>query len=226
MRQPWTRVFCLRVVFVVAATSAITLGTSSPVDSAGRAGPDRGHISAVATAAKADCSKAEALRAATRFHLGVDPSLPNPIVQVLCGPFVGPESEAMVASLAIPSCGRTAGWAVFRLAGEAWELVLARNNGANLTAVGSGIKETQYVLRPSDSHCFPTGGTRSRTWHWNGTRMVSGAWKYSKPQPKKSDVLHVPYFKSPSGNIHCGLGDSGLPRLLQPQAAAVGHAPL
>jgi trimeric autotransporter adhesin len=40
--------------------------------------------------------------------------------QVLCGPFLGRGSRAMVASEAIPSCGRTAGWDVFDFAQGAW----------------------------------------------------------------------------------------------------------
>ncbi len=85
----------------------------------------------------------------------------------------------MVASLTTPGCGGTIGWVVFRLRGGAWKIAMQRNNGAQLTAAGSGIRETQQVLRPSDAHCFPTGGTRSRTWHWNGSRFVTGAWKYA-----------------------------------------------
>jgi hypothetical protein len=123
------------------------------------------------------CSSATALKVATQFQLGVDPTLPKPIAQVLCGAFVGPGSNAMVASIAIPSCGRTAQWAVFRWTGTGWQLVLTRNNGADLDAVGSDIRETQFVLRPADAHCFPTGGTRSRIWHWNGKRFVASPWK-------------------------------------------------
>jgi hypothetical protein len=158
-------------------------------------------------AAAGPCSKAEARRVVERLRLGStgDPNLSSPVFQVLCGPFVGPGSQAMVASLAIPSCGRTAGWVVFRRAGTSWELVLQRNNGADLDVVGTGIRETQFVLRPGDARCFPTGGTRSRVWRWNGSRFTSGAWKQSTPAkpPPANVTLPTGYFKTPSGNIVC-----------------------
>jgi len=150
------------------------------------------------------CSKSTALKVATQFQLGVDPTLTRPIAQVLCGAFVGPGSNAMAASIAIPSCGRTAQWAVFRWTGTEWQLVLTRNNGADLDAVGSDIRETQFVLRPTDSHCFPTGGTRSRVWHWDGKRFTATPWKAklgaaTAPKP----TTKTGYFKTPSGNIQC-----------------------
>ena len=159
------------------------------------------------------CSKQEAVRVVRRLHLGNadDPDVSDPVAQVLCGAFAGPGSQAMVASLAIPSCGRTAGWVVFRRSGATWQLVMERNNGADLDAVGPGIRETQFVLRPTDAHCFPTGGTRSRTWRWNGARFVSNDWKYSKPAtatPPPAGASALGFFKSPSGNILCGYSQS------------------
>ena len=94
-----------------------------------------------------------------------------------------------------------------RLPSHRWDLAarLTRNNGAVLDAVGSGIRETHFVLRPGDAHCFPTGGTRSRTWRWNGTRFTSGAWKQSKPASPGTLSISPPsgYLKTPSGNIVC-----------------------
>jgi sugar lactone lactonase YvrE len=125
------------------------------------------------------CSRAAARQVVERLHLGDagDPNLSDSVGQVLCGAFVGPRSRAMVVSLAAPSCGRTAGWVVFRWAGGAWRLVMTRNNGADLAAVGSDIRETMWVLRPRDAHCFPTGGMRARIWHWNGTHFTASTWK-------------------------------------------------
>jgi hypothetical protein len=144
-----------------------------------------------------------------RLDLGStgDPDVSDPVGQVLCGAFLGPGSKAMVASLAIPSCGRTAGWVVFRQSGATWQLVMERSNGADLDAVGTGIRETQFVLRPGDAHCVPTGGTRSRTWRWNGERFVSSAWKQSRPASPAAPAAGAStygFFKSPSGNIVCG----------------------
>jgi hypothetical protein len=157
--------------------------------------------------ASGPCSKAEATRVVRQLRLGSvgDPDVPNPVAQALCGAFVGAGSQAMVASLAIPGCGRTAGWVVFRRAGETWQLVLSRNNGADLDAVGTGIRETQFVLRPGDAHCFPTGGTRSRTWHWRGARFTASAWKQTSSGTPSGTTTGQPsgYFKTPSANIVC-----------------------
>jgi hypothetical protein len=132
------------------------------------------------------CSKATAARVATQLHVGVDPTTGRtPIAQVLCGPFLGPGSQALVASVAIPSCGRSIEWAVFRFAAGTWQLVMKRNNGADLAAVGSDIRETMGVLRPGDPHCFPSA-SRSRVWHWNGSRFTATAWTYSQEDPWKA----------------------------------------
>jgi len=179
------------------------------VRSLARVSRPRGPPAQVAPAS-GSCSMAEATRVIERLGLGnaADPTVRKPVAQVLCGAFLGPGSQAMVASLAIPSCGGTAGWVVFRRSGANWQLVMERNNGADLDAVGTGIRETQFVLRPGDAHCFPTGGTRSRTWRWDGSRFVSTAWTYSKPAtpkaPKRpSSALPSGYLKTPSGNIAC-----------------------
>ena len=158
--------------------------------------------------AQAACSRAAADQAI--LALGqAEPGDQHPAAQVLCAvPVFGAGVEAMVASVKIPSCGRTGNWLVWRYQGGRWQRVFESHNGADLFAVGAGIKERQFVLRPGDAHCFPTGGTRSRVWRWNGARMLSGAWRYSKPQGTKG-VMHVRNFKSPSGNITCSLGDSG-----------------
>jgi len=165
-----------------------------------------------ASTASGRCSKAEATAVAKRLHLGNADSLSNPVFQVLCGAFLGPGSRAMVASLSIPSCGRTAGWVVLRWTGGAWQLVLTRNNGADLAAVGSDIRETMFVLRPGDAHCFPTGGTRARTWHWNGVRFVASAWKQVAPGKATAPAGAATggYFKTPSGNIQCGYVSTGV----------------
>ena len=126
----------------------------------------------------------------------------------------------MAASVAIPSCGRTANWLVFRYRNGGWQRVFESHNGAVLAAVGSDIKETQNVLRDGDAHCFPTGGTRSRVWHWNGSRFTSTAWRYTKTAAERAaKPLKLFYFYSPSGyapgsNILCSSGDGGLARCM------------
>ena len=182
----------------VLAAVAIALGSQS----AGAVGsaPAAGH-----------CSKPAAVQIVRELHLEAEPGSKYPVAQVLCGAFLGPGVEAMASSIAIPSCGRTGDWLVFRYEGDNWRLVFQSHNGADLTAVGTDIKETQQVLRPTDSHCFPTGGTRSRVWHWNGSRFTSTAWKYSKKHAqRKARATKLHYFESPSHNIWCSSGDEGL----------------
>jgi sugar lactone lactonase YvrE len=128
------------------------------------------------------CSKATATRLFLRLRLGNAGYMPHPVFQVLCGAFLGKGSRAMVASEAIPSCGLTAGWDVFVYSGGAWHIVLHRINGALLKRVGTGIRETMFILRPHDAHCFPTGGSRSRVWHWTGSGWAHTAWKIKRPK--------------------------------------------
>jgi hypothetical protein len=117
----------------------------------------------------ASCSRATARALLLSRHLG---NPPEPEGQVLCGHFTGRHSNAMVVSLSTPGCGGSIGWLVFRHRHGAWSVVLRRDNGARLSAVGRGIRETLAILRPTDPHCVPTGGTRSRTWHWTRNGFV------------------------------------------------------
>ena len=183
----------------------VTLAALVLVCSAGAA-PTTGATSSSGGTAAGHCSKAVAVQVVKRLHLGNADFTSAPVAQVLCGAFVGPGSEAMVASLSIPSCGRTGGWVVFRYAGGTWQPVMERNNGADLTAVGNDIRESQFVLRPGEAHCFPTGGTRARTWHWNGSRFTSTPWKQATP-PTAPTTTHLFNFLSPSHNIWCDSGD-------------------
>jgi hypothetical protein len=102
-------VACCLAVFGVSAGNAGAGGARSPATSAG-------------------CSKVTAGQVATRLHVGVDPvSGKTPIFGVLCGPFLGRGSQAMVASVAVAlGCGGSIEWAVFRYAGGAWRLVMTQ----------------------------------------------------------------------------------------------------
>ena len=125
---------------------------------------------------------------------------------MLCGSFAGPGSEAMAATLAAPTCWPVQGWAVFRRAGGEWELVLAQRYvflDPPLVAVGAEIRETRPVFRRGDNRCNPSGGSRSRVWRWNGTRLIAGAWKQVKPGEAPAAGMTTGYFKTPSGNIVC-----------------------
>ncbi len=163
------------------------------------------------------CSKSTAAQVATRLRVGIDPVLgKTPISEVLCGPFLGPESQGMVASIAVPAgCGGSIGWAVFRFAAGTWQLVMKRDNGAFLSAVGSDIRERVGAPRPDDPHCSPSAW-KSRIWHWNGTRFTATAWKVTPAATGSGGTAAITtgYFKTPSGNIVCfhSPGPPDLPR--------------
>lgn len=173
--------------WAVGSTSA---GSQSPTSAA----------SPATSAASGACSRATAGRLVEKHSLNRF-VLPNPVSQVLCGPFTGPGSQAMAVTILAPTCWGFQNWAVFTFSGGAWGLVLDQPAYLvpPLVAVGSGIKETAAGHRPGDSHCFPSGGTRSRVWHWNGSRLAAGPWKQVTP----ADSYANGHFKTPSSNIVC-----------------------
>ena len=73
-------------------------------------------------------------------------------------------------------------WFVFRSVHGRWKRILKVNHGAFLTRSGRTIHEWQGVLAPGDAHCFPSSA-RVRNWHWNGTRLVHGAWQRRRTVP-------------------------------------------
>jgi len=151
--------------------------------------------------ASGDCSKATAARLVERHRLNAF-VVPNPVRQVLCGAFAGRGSDAMAISILAPTCWGIQRWAVFRFAQGDWRLVLDRIAFIfPLAAVGTGIRETTPVFRRGDNRCNPSGGTRTRIWRWNGTRLAAGPWKQIKPGPAAG--IESGHFKTPSGNIVC-----------------------
>jgi hypothetical protein len=174
----------------------LTLGLALAVVLAAGAFASRG-----GSAASADCSKAEATAIVKRLRLGYADYLPNPVYQVICGAFMGPRSQTMVALLASGGASNPfGGWAVFRLVRGAWQLVMERTGGGRITAAGPDLRETVSVLREGDSRCCPSGGTKARIWHWSGTRFTAGPWKQMTP----ADTYLSGHFKTPSANIVCG----------------------
>ena len=154
------------------------------------------------SAASAACSKAEATAVVKRLGLR-DISPTNPVYKVLCGAFTGVGSKTMVVSLG--GDGASTGmvyWAVFRGSGSDWQFVMKQRQAAVLTAAGSDIREEVSIFRSGDSRCCPSGGTRSRIWHWNGSSFTASAWKQAtKGEPEREG------FYSPSRNIGCGMFD-------------------
>lgn len=157
------------------------------------------------SSAAAPCSKALAKQLVNQHNLNRF-ILPNPVGQVLCGPFTGPGSEAMAVTVLAPTCWGVQNWGVFTFSGGSWRLVLDQPAYLHppLVRVGTGIRETTAVHRPGDSRCFPSGGKRSRLWRWNGSRLVAGPWK-----PVGEDSSSMAAFFSPSRNLFCSIGDHG-----------------
>jgi hypothetical protein len=96
----------------------------------------------------------------------------------LCGEFLGPGIEAMVARAIPATCGGYAGWAAFRHEADgSWHLVWKERDGQwNLTAVGNDLEETDNILGPHDARCVGEKATKTRIWHWDGQEFVAGPW--------------------------------------------------
>ena len=179
----------VQIVALSLVLGLLAFGLSSPEGSAG--------------SAAGKCSRAAA-RAVIDERPGLHPfapafTAPGP---VLCGSFLGKGSNAMVVSFKAATCGGTFGWAVFRRHTGRWNLVWRYGNGQrSIAKVGAEIKETLNILRPTDPRCVPTGGTKSRTWRWNGSRFVASAWE--------ADSLNPEQFSSPDRQVQCEIDDTG-----------------
>jgi hypothetical protein len=209
-----------RLISVGAVVALALMGMAVPT---GALAGGRSH----AGTASAKCSRAAA-RSVLREHPRLDPFRTNLPAQVLCGAFLGPRSQAMVVVFEAETCNPDFGWAVFRLRAGRWHLVWTYPNGQlTLAAVGSGIKETVGILRPGDPRCKATGGTRTRTWHWNGKTFVASGWtKHLAPTPVISNPTEF-YARPPGGFITCGFaGGVSEEQLVRCQGAPVGSNPL
>lgn len=193
------RSFLVGVIALLALT-LIPLGLAVGSPSADN-GPSGAASPGASTAGR--CSLAEANAVVERLHLNDGLVVAKPANRVLCGPFVGPGSNAMVASLSRETCLPNFGWAVFRFAGGDWQLVMKRNGFAILSKAGSDIREEVPVYRSGDSPCFPKGGTKARIWQWNGSRLSAGPWRQATPGVAPATEKSG-FFKTPSANIVCG----------------------
>jgi hypothetical protein len=143
------------------------------------------------SSASADCSTAEARALVNQYHLNLF-LLPQPVAQVLCGPFTGPSSKAMAVTIGAATCWNVQSWAVFRFSAGTWKLVF--DDFAfifPLVAVGADIKETTPVFRSTDPRCVPSGGKRARVWHWNGTKLTAGPWHQVAPGAAPAAPTHI-----------------------------------
>jgi hypothetical protein len=158
--------------------------------------------------AVASCSKATATRLVKQHRLNPF-LLQKPVAQVLCGPFTGPGSKAMAVTILAPTCAPIQNWAVFSFRGGAWRLVLKRSEFVMppLVAAGSDIRETVPVYRTGDNRCNPTGGTKTVTWHWNGSRFT--ATNSKQPQQLVTFLsadrkVWCIFSNLPQPNVSCG----------------------
>ena len=104
-----------------------------------------------------------------------------PIVKTmspLCGEFLEPGVEAMIARAIPATCGGYAGWGAFRREADgSWQLVWKERNGQlDLQPVGNDLEETLGILGPHDARCVGKKATKTRLWHWDGQQFVHGPW--------------------------------------------------
>jgi hypothetical protein len=157
------------------------------------------------TAAAADCSKAAVRDAAAQAGVA-NPDFPDEVLGGVCGAFLGPGSEAMGVVLRAQQCAPNRIWTVLSFTDGAWRHVPGpwdrgpRIDG--LRKVGDDIREEQPVFRAADNGCRPTGGSRARLWHWDGTRLKPGRFRRAqRPDPRPRA------FKAFAGAVACAMRD-------------------
>lgn len=156
---------------------------------------------AAAQTADQSCSRqtAEQVAGPTSPWLG---DVSDPVDQVLCGAFAGSGSTAMAVSLSAATCWSPQAWAIYVLSDGQWQqkLLLGDWLSQPLALIDDGgIREVVPVFNRYDPRCLPSGGTRGRTWKWNGSRFTASRWSRTREQI----VL--------SGPAACHLQDDGTP---------------
>jgi hypothetical protein len=192
--RSWRRVAVLVLLGLAAMGAALALPGAQ--DAAG--------------AAAAECSEQAAIAAATPLQLVSNPQLEHPVT-VLCGAFLGAGSRAMAVTFTNGTCVPDTGWAVFRDAGGTWQLLDPPGEVKDvilpLTAAGNDIREEYAVYRSGDNPCHPSGGTRARLWHWDGTNLVAGTSTQVQPPAGGGQANTSAAFLSPSRNLSCEMND-------------------
>jgi hypothetical protein len=189
------------VVTVGAALTLTSVAHAVGSPSAGGQAPS-GVASPRTSTASGSCSKPAASEAVKRLGLR-DASPTHPVYRVLCGAFAGAASRVMVASIYGPDNVGMVYWAAFRWSGGEWQFLMKQRQAAILIAAGPDIRETVSIYRPGDSRCCPSGGTKARTWHWDGGRFTASPWKLAPPTTAPTGSFTHGFFKTPSGNILC-----------------------
>jgi len=131
---------------------------------------------ALSVAAAGRCTKAAAQQLVERQHLGGFTNFtPHPVAKVLCGPFLGRHSRAMIVSLSRETCIPAGGFVVYRHVGARWHRVLA-----SLSLFGMVFRHgtfgfvEKHPLPGADGVICTSRRWIGRSWHWNGRRLVHG----------------------------------------------------
>ena len=127
-------------------------------------------------AAAGTCTKAAAAQLVERQHLGGFTGFtPEPVAKVLCGPFLGRHSRAMIVDAEPRDCLPAGGWVVFRKVGRSWRRATAvLGLFAMVFRHGTtGFIEEIPNPRKNEPICL-TNRWLGRNWHWNGKRLVHG----------------------------------------------------
>ena len=121
------------------------------------------------------CSKDAVFAAAVQAGIA---NAPDQVAGGVCGAFLGPGSQAIAVTRRGQQCDPNLIWTVLRFSGGAWQQVPGPwDDGGRIlgvTAVGDDLREEQPIFRASDRGCDPTGGSRARIWHWDGTHLAPG----------------------------------------------------
>jgi hypothetical protein len=136
----------------------------------------------------------------------------DPVLQVLCGPLAGPGSNAMAVSLTASTCWSPQGWSIYIFTGSVWQQALHVPDwlSERLVVLDGGIREVSPVFTRYDPRCVPSGGTRGRTWKWNGSQFTASAWKHTPLQIvlAPTAVCQLQDDGTPSGSFaYCWVGN-------------------
>ena len=130
----------------------------------------------LSAAAAGRCTKAAAQQLVERQHLGGFTNFtPHPVAKVLCGPFLGRHSRAMIVSLSRETCLPAGGWVVYRHVGAGWHRVKV-----NLSLFGMVFRHgtfgfvEKHPLPGKDGVICTSRRWVGRSWRWNGHRLVHG----------------------------------------------------
>jgi sugar lactone lactonase YvrE len=127
-------------------------------------------------AAAGSCTKAAATQLVERQHLGgFTGFMAQPVAKVLCGPFLGAHSHAMIVELNRETCTGAEGFVVYRHVGAGWH-----RNLTQLSLFGVVFRRgtsrfiEEHPLPGKDGIICTSRRWVGRTWHWNGRRLVHG----------------------------------------------------